>query len=188
MFQSLPRLARLLTAVLAAGTIIIPRLVAADPAADVYTLVNQQRAANGLPPLARNSHLDQSASSFAAQMANQGFFSHTGLDGSTPLTRMQAAGYTNVLIWGENIAAGQPDAASVMAAWMNSPGHAANILSSSYRDIGIGVAYGGPYGIYWVQDFGTQSGSTSPPPPTTPPPPAISGYKTTGGTAISSAL
>src|SRR4051812_1000502 len=178
-----PRLARLLTAVLAAGTLVSPRLAAADPASDVFVLVNQQRAAHGLPLLNRNSALDRSASSYAAQMASQGFFSHTGLDGSTPLSRMQAAGYTNVLIWGENIAAGQPDAASVMTAWMNSPGHAANILGASYKDIGIGVAYGGPYGIYWVQDFGTQQSSSTPPPPA----PSIGGYKSTSGAATSSA-
>ena len=67
-----PRLARLFAAVLAAGTLVIPRLATADPASDVFALVNQQRAAHGLPALNRNSALDRSASSYAAQMASQG--------------------------------------------------------------------------------------------------------------------
>jgi hypothetical protein len=67
---------------------------------------------------------------------------------------MLAAGYS-WSGWGENIAAGLDTAEAVMDAWMQSPGHAANILSAGYSQIGIGVAVGGTYGIYWVEDFGS---------------------------------
>jgi hypothetical protein len=129
--QWLPRAARYMTAAFAAASIAVPALAAADAVGQVFTLVNQQRAAHGLPPLVRNSALDQSAADYAAQMASHSFFSHTGLDGSTPLTRMQAAGYTNVQVWGENIAAGQLDAASVMTAWMNGQGGSPAIAGST---------------------------------------------------------
>jgi uncharacterized protein YkwD len=55
---------------------------------------------------------------------------------------------------GENIASGQRNPADVMKAWMNSPGHRANILRCGYRNIGVGVAFRGSTPI-WTQDFGT---------------------------------
>jgi uncharacterized protein YkwD len=54
---------------------------------------------------------------------------------------------------GENIAAGQTTAESVMKSWMNSPGHKKNILSPSFTHIGVGYAKGGSYGHYWTQQF-----------------------------------
>lgn len=87
-------------------------------------------------------------------MATKNWFAHNGPDGSTPISRMAAAG-VQAGYWGENIAAGQQDAGSVMTAWLNSPDHRANILGSHYTRIGIGVASSSSstYGIYWVQDF-----------------------------------
>jgi uncharacterized protein YkwD len=85
-------------------------------------------------------------------MARSGVMSHTGPDGSTMSSRVDAAGY----LWstlGENIARGQSDAAAVMDAWMNSPGHRANILNCSFKEIGIGVHFGDG-GPWWTQDFG----------------------------------
>lgn len=165
------RLAPLFAMILAAGALIPPPLAAADPAADVFNLINQQRALNGVPSLSRNSSLDQSAQSDAAQMASENFFGHYGLNGdSNPGDRMAAAGYTGASTWGENIAAGYPTAVDVVTGWMNSPGHRANILDPSFQNTGIGVAYGGAYGTYWVQDFGASSGSPPPPPAPTPTP------------------
>src|SRR5438552_663552 len=134
----------------------------ADPdltslADQVFVMVNQQRAARGLKPLVRASPLDRSAQEYAGRMAGEDFFAHIAPDGSTPYDRIHGAGYQG-FGWGENIAAALDSADAVMDAWMKSPGHAANILSADYSHIGIGVAVGGTYGIYWVQDFGIPSG------------------------------
>jgi hypothetical protein len=120
--------------------------------------VNQERAARGLQPLSRVSPLDRAAQDYAVRMGREGFFSHTAPDGSSPRDRIQAAGYPGGT-WGENIAAGQTTAEAVMQSWMNSSGHAANILNANFTHLGIGVATGGGYGIYWVQNFGATSSS-----------------------------
>ena len=77
-------------------------------------------------------------------------------DGRTPFDRMTAAGYRYSTA-AENIAAGQRTPQDVMTAWMNSPGHRANILNCALRQIGVGYATGSSsqYGVYWTQDFGT---------------------------------
>src|SRR5260370_936883 len=119
-----------------------------------------------------NAQLSAAALKYSQYMATAGFFAHYGPDGSSPSSRQQAAGYTGALMWGENIAAGQPDPQAVMTAWMNSPGHRANILRAGFTEIGIGVyqAPGSQYGIYWTQEFGSRGqGSGSPSyQPTTP--------------------
>jgi uncharacterized protein YkwD len=80
--------------------------------------------------------------------------SHTGSDGSDPGQRITRAGY----IWrtyGENVAAGYTTPESVVAGWMQSDGHRANILNPAFRDIGVGYAYGASstYKHYWTQVF-----------------------------------
>ena len=84
-------------------------------------------------------------------MAARGFFDHTDPDGDTPWDRAAAAGISD--LGGENIARGQADAQAVMEAWMNSPGHRANILNCDYRTLGVGVHVGAG-GPWWTQDFG----------------------------------
>ena len=123
--------------------------------AEVLRLVNAQRSAHGCGALASNAVLLAVARAHSADMATKGYFDHTSPDGRSPFDRMRAAGYRGNLM-GENIAAGQRTAAAVMTAWMNSPGHRANILNCGYKVIGIGVATrsSSPYGIYWTQDFG----------------------------------
>jgi Cysteine-rich secretory protein family/IPT/TIG domain len=121
-------------------------------AQEVLALVNQRRAEAGLRPLRIQPQLQQSAQKYAEQMAATSNFSHTGNDGSTPFSRMAAAGYRGTTM-GENIARGFSNAESVMLAWMNSAGHRANILNPGYTEIGIGVATG-EGGKNWVQDFG----------------------------------
>ena len=54
---------------------------------------------------------------------------------------------------GENIAAGQGDPKDVVEAWMNSPGHRANIMNNDFKKIGVGYSEGGEYGKYWAQLF-----------------------------------
>jgi hypothetical protein len=88
-------------------------------------------------------------------MAQQNYFSHTSLDGRSAGTRISQAGYSwNT--YGENIAAGYTTPEAVVAGWMNSSGHRANILRSSFCDIGVGYAYSASssYGRYWTQNFG----------------------------------
>ncbi|MFF4691003.1 CAP domain-containing protein [Streptomyces sp. NPDC001307] len=119
--------------------------------AEVLKLVNEERAKVGCSPLAANSSLSELAESFSDDMATRDFFDHTDPDGKTPWDRAAAAGITD--LGGENIARGQADAAAVMQAWMNSPGHRANILNCDFKTLGVGVHLG-PGGPWWTQDFG----------------------------------
>jgi uncharacterized protein YkwD len=128
---------------------------AAAQAAQVLALVNQQRAQAGCQPLTADAKLAAMATDYSAEMAARGFFDPPDPDGQDPWDRAKERGITD--LGGENIAEGQADAQAVMTAWMNSPGHRANILDCDYRTIGIGVHYatgsesGGPW---WTQDFG----------------------------------
>lgn len=119
--------------------------------AAVLALVNQERAQAGCVPVRANPPLATLAAAFSKDMAVRGFFDHTDPDGNTPWKRAENAGISG--LGGENIARGQGDAKSVMEAWMNSPGHKANILNCEFRTLGVGVyvADGGPW---WTQDFG----------------------------------
>ncbi|MGN9789689.1 CAP domain-containing protein [Streptomyces sp. NPDC054847] len=122
------------------------------PEAQVLSLVNKERASAGCSPLTANAKLTQAADDYSDVMARSGVMSHTGPDGSTMTSRVEAAGY----VWstlGENIARGQADAASVMNSWMNSPGHRANILNCSFKELGVGVHFGDG-GPWWTQNFG----------------------------------
>lgn len=147
---------------------------------DVIDLINQARWDNGmLPPLKRVDLLDTSAGTHTSNMAVRNFHMHCDPDtGTSVLDRMIAAGY-NPNGAGENIAAGFTTPADVMAAWMGSTFHRANILSTSYREMGVGYVYdendqgnvresatggcpatvfdSGPYLHYWTQNFGVRS-------------------------------
>ncbi|MFE3559875.1 CAP domain-containing protein [Streptomyces sp. NPDC059193] len=119
--------------------------------AAVVTLVNQERAQAGCGPVRANPPLAGLARAFSKDMATRGFFSHTDPDDNSPWDRAAKAGISG--LGGENIARGQGDAEAVMKAWMNSPGHKANILNCEFRTLGVGAhfAAGGPW---WTQDFG----------------------------------
>ncbi|WP_327288509.1 CAP domain-containing protein [Streptomyces sp. NBC_01198] len=119
--------------------------------AAILTLVNNERATAGCKPLTASSSLDGLAQAFSDDMAARGFFDHTDPDGHTPWDRAKARGITN--LGGENIARGQADAQAVMTAWMNSPGHRANILNCDYTTLGVGIHFG-TGGPWWTQDFG----------------------------------
>ncbi|WUH78988.1 CAP domain-containing protein [Streptomyces sp. NBC_00435] len=119
----------------------------------VLALVNKERAAAGCGPVAMNAKLSTAARTYSDTMARSGVMSHTGPDGSSMTSRVEATGYKWSSL-GENIARGQDDADSVMNSWMNSSGHRENILNCEYRDIGIGV-HMGDGGPWWTQDFGT---------------------------------
>lgn len=120
--------------------------------AEVLRLVNAERTKKNLPAYSRNSTLEGSAQDYAAHLKSENCFSHTAC-GSTLKERMHASGYYQgggkSYSYGENIARGQDTAAEVMEDWMNSPSHRDAILSSKYKEIGIGKSSN-----YWVQHFG----------------------------------
>ncbi|MFF8379109.1 CAP domain-containing protein [Streptomyces sp. NPDC015661] len=119
--------------------------------AEVLRLVNAERAKVGCTPVRADAKLASLAGAFSADMAARGFFDHTDPDGDTPWARAEQAGVTGM--GGENIARGQVDAAAVMASWMNSDGHRANILNCDFTTLGVGVVFGDG-GPWWTQDFG----------------------------------
>jgi uncharacterized protein YkwD len=117
----------------------------------VLALVNQERAAAGCAPVAADAALAGVARAHSADMRDRGYFSHTTPEGLDPFDRARAAGVGYARA--ENIARGQADPAAVMDAWMNSPGHRANVLDCSLTKLGIGVAEGAG-GPWWTQLFG----------------------------------
>lgn len=132
-------------------------------AAEVLARTNQARSTSQVcgsttypraNPLTANSLLRSAAQAHSQDMADNNYFDHTNRQGQSPFDRMTAAGYT---YWaaGENIAAGQPTPAAVVQGWLNSPGHCANLMNANFTELGVGVATGGRYGIYWTQNFGT---------------------------------
>ncbi|MDX6311098.1 MAG: hypothetical protein QOF44_562 [Streptomyces sp.] len=119
--------------------------------ARVVALVNSERSKVGCSALAVNAKLTTAAQSHSTDMADSQTMSHNGSDGSSPGTRITRAGYT-WSTYGENVAYGYATPESVMAGWMSSPGHKANILNCAFKEIGVGHAQPGDY---WTQDFGT---------------------------------
>ncbi|MGW1002719.1 sigma-70 family RNA polymerase sigma factor [Streptomyces sp. NPDC002520] len=126
-----------------------------DTVSQVVALVNKERAAAGCGPLTEDPQLEKAAQDHSDDMAARGFFDHTDPDGTDPGQRITAAGY-RWSTYGENIAKGQQTPESVMDSWMNSPGHRANILNCSFKDIGVGI-HRGSGGPWWTQDFGATS-------------------------------
>jgi uncharacterized protein YkwD len=134
----------------------------------VLCLVNRERAAHGEGPLKLNEDLDQAAQGHSESMASGGYFEHSGPEGGSFVSRLRAAGYLHgsnlTYDVGENIAWGSLQDATpsaIVAAWMASPGHRANILNPEFRDIGIGVishlpaSFGlGQSGAMYTEDFG----------------------------------
>ncbi|GAB3311387.1 hypothetical protein GCM10027451_23270 [Geodermatophilus aquaeductus] len=117
----------------------------------MLALVNQERAAAGCAPVAADAALAGVARAHSVDMRDRGYFSHTTPEGLDPFDRARAAGVGYARA--ENIARGQADPAAVMDAWMNSPGHRANILDCSLTKLGVGVAEGAG-GPWWTQLFG----------------------------------
>jgi uncharacterized protein YkwD len=121
---------------------------------EVVTLTNSERAAQGCDPLRLDAALAAAARAHSVDMAQTGSFGHPGADGTGPAERMNAAGYDTGRGWAENIARGQATADAVMAAWMGSAEHRANILDCGLLATGVGAARGASGQVYWTQDFG----------------------------------
>jgi uncharacterized protein YkwD len=124
--------------------------------AELLQLTNEERHKAGVPALQLSPQLDQAAQGHAEDMVRNNFFSHTGSNGSTLVTRVEAAGYVYSFA-GENIAAGRATPAQTIQQWMNSPGHRQNMLNRNFTQIGFGYvsAPSTAYRHYWVQVFGT---------------------------------
>lgn len=166
-----------------------------DPFIDqIVSLTNAERAKWGLAPLTIEVQLNQAAQKHSADMAYGDQFSHTGVDGSTPWTRIEASGYQYQAA-AENIAAGYSTPATVVASWMNSPGHRANILNPNVRNIGVGHVFlandtgNVNFNHYWTQVFGTRLPGTEPErslPSPAPEPPRVSSDSAVGNEATQS--
>lgn len=121
------------------------------PTNRVLALVNSERDKAGCGPLTTNAKLTKAAQDHSQDMADHKNMSHTGSDGSSMSDRLARAGYS-FRSAGENVAAGYGTPESVMAGWMASPGHKANILNCGFKELGVGLAQPGNY---WTQDFGS---------------------------------
>jgi len=134
----------------------VPRDAPSGVNEQVLALVNEQRVAHGLQPLAYNEALGNAAQMYADTLASANHWSHTEPDGSTFEQRAASAGYTRWLFLAENLAAGYQEPREIVDGWMRSPGHRANILSAEATEAGVGHAYRGGtrFGHYWTLEFG----------------------------------
>jgi uncharacterized protein YkwD len=122
-----------------------PVPVSPSPESAVVAAINAARVGQGLSALVEDESLDRLASSWAASMATSGVREHGDFAGRI------GSVYPNTAA-AENIAEGQPDANSLVAAWMNDPPHRANILGD-YNRLGVGSDADGSGSIYWCADF-----------------------------------
>lgn len=138
-------------------------------AANLVIAVNTYRTTNLLPAFVVSPTLMASAAWKASHMAEFGYFDHP--DYGPPATttpartldqRFETCGYpvtTPGVSWGENIAAGQLTVATVMAAWIASPLHKANLDNPAFTALGVGIALADDGTPYWVQTFGSVAGT-----------------------------
>ena len=136
----------------------LPASASAAPAQaeELVTRTNAQRVALGLPPLVRQAALMRAAQLQADQMAALNTMAHDLPHAPYPTldARLAAVGY-RMAASGENVAEGYPSAAAVVAGWMTSPGHRANIVSTHFTEMGAGVATGSSGHRFHAQVFGS---------------------------------
>lgn len=109
--------------------------------------VNAHRESIGCPALLWNTAVAAVAQAHSEDMVAREFFSHTNPDGQSPFDRLAEAGIAYSAA-AENIAYGYPTAESVLAAWLGSPGHRANIENCALTEHGVGLD-----GTYWTHVF-----------------------------------
>ena len=119
---------------------------------EVVRLVNVERAKYGLPALKSHWELARVARYKSQDMIDKNYFSHQSPTYGSPFKMMESFGL-RFSAAGENIAYGQRTPQEVVNAWMNSPGHRANILSKTYTHIGVGAAKKSNGTLYWTQMF-----------------------------------
>jgi uncharacterized protein YkwD len=146
-------------------------LAEAELAQSLTCLINDERAAAGLPPTRPDPRLRRAATRHSVAMVSGRYFAHTALDGTTFLQRVRAAGYLRRRVprWmvGENLAWGvgqESTPESIVDSWMASPPHRRVVLTSGFRDVGIGAAQGTPVppfssrGITVTTEYGFRRG------------------------------
>jgi uncharacterized protein YkwD len=168
-----PWLLFFLTVTLTAETVFLANIVTHQSArnylaavlpAEVVELTNKERSYNSVEELARHPLLEMAAQAKAEDMAREGYFSHTGPDGKEPWAWIEEEGYLYASA-GENLAVRFNESADVVRAWMESPGHRANIVKAGYTEIGVGVAegvYQGAPATFVVQYFARPLGVRPP--------------------------
>jgi uncharacterized protein YkwD len=155
----------LAVAIAAASFGVRPDGAAARPCSRVRSLINAERSAHGLHPLAPDRRLARAARAHASDMVRRRYFSHVSPDGRGLVDRVRRTGWLSGRpLWfvGEDLAwgIGRPGTpAGIVRAWMHSPSHRRIILSSAYRRVGIGAARGTPVepsrGRTVAADFGS---------------------------------
>ena len=115
----------------------------------VLELVNVERQKNGLSALKMDTALSNVARKKSEDMKAKNYFSHTSPTYGSPFDMMKQFGISYRTA-GENIAMGQRTPQEVVTAWMNSPGHRANILNANFTHLGVGYVASGNY---WTQMF-----------------------------------
>ncbi len=125
---------------------------------DVITAINAYRAQNGIPPYNVSALLTLAAQSHSEDIACNNNLTniHTGSDGSTPSSRIAAAGYSASYV-SENAYGSYPPltgqgAVTWWATDQTDPNHNLNLISTKYKDIGVGYSFFNNYG-YYVVDF-----------------------------------
>ncbi len=125
---------------------------------NIVEATNQERIKAGLPPLSINGKLNQSAAIKTNDMIVRQYFEHVSPSGESVSDLGSKVGY-DYIVMGENLALGDfKNAAELLKAWMDSPGHRANILNTGYQEIGVSAMRGEYQGrTVWfaVQHFGT---------------------------------
>jgi uncharacterized protein YkwD len=134
--------------------------------AAILCLHNQIRAEHDLSALRENKRLRKAALGHSKDMVRDSFFEHTTPEGVTMVDRILKAKYVRDdegWILGENLAWGTGSLGTprgAVDAWMNSPGHRANLLKGGYREVGVGIVVGVPVsdaaGATYTVDFGAR--------------------------------
>jgi hypothetical protein len=127
---------------------------------NLVSAVNLERSQRNIPTLTYNSKLAAAADYKSHDMIARKYFSHTDPEGKYIWDKITQEGYTPYTILGENLAIDFSDTAGLVAAWIDSPTHRANLLNTNFKDQGMGVAYGntnnGEFSVAVANTFGAQ--------------------------------
>ena len=130
---------------------------AAELEAETVAQLNVERQRHGLPVLDVDERIVAASRAHSLDMADGGFFDHSGSDGSQAGERLSDQGY-RWRFYAENIACGQRSADELIADWISSPEHRANILSADAEQVGVGVVFreGTHCRFYWAAVFAAE--------------------------------